>query len=110
MTGTKTQTLTDFLLARIGEDDNMARQAGHGCGYVHEHNAGWVEIELPDEHNCRPSYEARFIRNMSPQRVLAECDAKRQLIERVGNPNWAGFSILALPYADHPDYRDEWRP
>jgi len=73
--------LTDFLLARITEDELCARAAGHGCGYLHEHNADWVEVELPAEHNVRPSYEMRQIKRWSPDRVLAECDAKRRMVD-----------------------------
>ena len=57
-----------------------------------------------------------------PARVLAECEAKRRivadcrhiqeatswgLLER--HAEWT-VRVLALPHADHPDYRDEWRP
>lgn len=62
---------------------------------------------------------------------LAEVDAKRRLLavhtfERKPGAHdcpgeWAGYSddpdepcptlrLLALPYADHPSYREEWRP
>lgn len=63
-----------------------------------------------------------------PARVLAECEAKRRIVERFARlegraakfPNLVNggevavmrltVTDLALPYADHPDYRDEWRP
>lgn len=72
-----------------------------------------------------------------PARVLAEVEAKRYVIdqcaywneratrEAIDPPKWPqpGLELgllldamnpvlrgLALPYADHPDYRDEWRP
>jgi hypothetical protein len=54
-----------------------------------------------------------------PARILAEIEAKRALVdefERCG-PNTQGYSglrfavrVLATVYADHPDYREEWRP
>ncbi|MGZ4524215.1 MAG: DUF6221 family protein, partial [Mycobacteriaceae bacterium] len=59
-----------------------------------------------------------------PARVLAECEAKRRIVERyrVCEPNydegnrletrvldWT-MRLLALPYADHPDYDPAWRP
>jgi hypothetical protein len=114
-------TITEFLLARIAEDEQRAASAGHGCGYLlHEHNAGWVEVDLPAEHNVRPSYELRFIREHSPDRVLAECEAKRRIVADRPLPIghfWDGqraqhdnaLRFLASVYADHPDYRDEWR-
>ena len=85
-------TLTDFLLARIGEDEAAARDVHHRDCRI------FVQLTIAD---CSCDL---------PARVLAECEAKRLLIERVGNPDWAGFSILALPYAEHPDYRQEWKP
>lgn len=68
-----------------------------------------------------------------PARVLAEVDAKRRIIDewqrhdlRVRevlaadlspahaderrNAVWSVLRLLALPYADHPDHRQEWRP
>lgn len=63
-----------------------------------------------------------------PARVLAEVDAKRRILAEVypevakaeeliqeewhsgGNADGDLLRLLALPYADHPDYRQEWRP
>ncbi len=73
------------------------------------------------------------IARWDPARVLAECDAKRRRVERLRAlaalcpeddwPDEGGVaeavaadlarSLLcydALPYADHRDYREEWRP
>lgn len=120
---TATLTLTEFLEARIAEDEAVARSAGHGCGYLHEHNGGWVEVELPGKHNARPGYELRYIRNFNPARVLAECAAKRRIVETrpfkllsSGEERQADrlrdqtLRILASVYAHHADYRPEWRP
>jgi hypothetical protein len=89
--------LTDFLLARIAEDEAVALRARDNAGSfgVGGHMVAWT-----------------------PGRVLAECEAKRRIIERVSEVKWTGsyavrdvvLEILALPYADHPDYRPEWRP
>jgi hypothetical protein len=123
----KTLTLVEFLTAMLDDDEQTARAAGHGCGYLHEHNADWVEVALPSEHNARPSYELRFIKRNSPARVLAEVDAKRRIVEEHGANQYrvdpcdahdANFAtipcdtlrLLALPYADHEDYDEEWRP
>jgi hypothetical protein len=82
-------TLTEFLLARIADDAALAKLsiAGH--------------------------WRARL-------RVLAECAAKRAIVEYAqecdrmlgAEPVIADhfLRILAVPYADHPDYREEWRP
>ncbi|MGW3135928.1 DUF6221 family protein [Streptomyces sp. NPDC001139] len=76
------------------------------------------------------------IAEWDPARVLREIEAKRQLLDehqdvndgwcgtcvdgRWGYPTHGGSSpqrypcrtlrLLALPYADRPGYRDEWRP
>lgn len=91
-------TLTEFLLARVAEDEVRSRV-------------------------LRPGYP-------SPARMLAECEAKRQIVELATeqqkydeeraagwdapyDPAWSyggrTLAALALPYADHPDFRDEWR-
>jgi hypothetical protein len=96
--------LHDFLLARIAEDEAFGRE--------HEqYHLGYMGI-----------YE----------RWMAECDAKRRIVEahrweefddgdgsvpyytdcddcRQGPP-CRTLRLLALPYADHTDYREEWRP
>lgn len=96
-------TLTEFLLARIAEDE----------AYAHE-PSGWNEYDPGDPIN--------------PARILAECEAKRQIIARhiaagrvfraaPGEGNGAGMYVmikvcqmLTLPYADHPDFEEEWKP
>jgi hypothetical protein len=93
---------------------------------------------MAESEGCSEEGKA-FIRHMSPARVLAECEAKRRIIEEHApdkgyeldtchrcadweDPGWdhepppsvvypcLTLRALALPYASHPDYRDEWRP
>lgn len=57
---------------------------------------------------------------MTQRRVLADCEADRRIVTAASG--WASADadtqaamenikrLLALPYADHPDYREEWRP
>ena len=152
-------TLTEFLLARITEDEAKARVAmGDGDGRWASWNRSWDTAPvrdlavngarvavLPttiDEHVCRHD----------PARVLAECKAKRRIVAfheswpvlaetpveitadpadsftmratqqiawlttkeyrvRFGDepPTAPMLAALAAVYADHPDYRDEWR-
>jgi hypothetical protein len=88
--------LTEFLLARIAED----------------------------ERDFRESYDPD---PWGFDRVLAECEAKRQIVEdwqerhaltaQYRTEQAAGQELGALTamcriaaiYADHPDYRQEWR-
>jgi hypothetical protein len=104
-------TLTEFLLARIAEDEAAADQ---------KHDSFIDDLRLLETFGeCKCGY---------PARVLAECEAKRQIMElardaeeaseRLGSADEysraAAYKdavvLLALPYADHPDYRDEWKP
>jgi len=83
-------TLTEFLLARIAEDEEMAR------------------IDTMGDHiplDCWP-----------PDRVLAECEAKRRIVEGmqpyglIDDINSSEIlPLLALPYDQHPDYQEEWK-
>lgn len=57
---------------------------------------------------------AEHIANWDPARVLAEVAAKRRVIEWLHPVDRTGMAsillrTLALPYADCPGYRDEWR-
>lgn len=78
-------TLTEFLLARIAEDETAVR--------------GLTSGEDPD-----------FF--WGPDRIRAECEAKRRLLNHVAS-NWrleeSVAKILALPYADHKQFQEEWR-
>ena len=110
-------TLTDFLLARIAEDEAVARQAEADSAAA----------------GGDPSILGEYY---DPARVLAECEAKRRIVEMhhstpAPGVDRDGFDLggywcnecddgiswpcptlraLAAVYAGHPDYRDEWRP
>lgn len=89
-------TLTEFLLARIAEDEAACFQ-GCVCGYI---------LPSGDPH-C-------------DHRVLAECEAKRRIVaeadewlDRIDDRSTIRDRVLALlarPYADHPDCCEEWKP
>ena len=95
-------TLTEFLLARIAEDEQAAERGG-----THPDPATFAR----DNHGYLW---------VQPARVLAECEAKRRIVELVGGGSSIHrpgdcqdcdvMRLLALPYADHPDYREEWKP
>lgn len=88
-------TLTEFLLERIAEKERIAR-------LVTASSIGEQSI------------------------LLAECEAQRRIVEipetePMDDPRWKGYHLgwrhmhtqvllrLALPYADHPDFREQWR-
>ena len=122
-------TLAEFLLARITEDEAVARDF------------------VPEEIANPPIERQRWIRARNewvnlydPARVLAECEAKRRIVEEhrdveCSNVRCNGSGVhcqtcdeglkadyghvyapcptlrhLAAVYADHPDYRQEWKP
>ena len=115
-------TLADFLLARIAEDEEVARK-------VAAEQQRWSDADASDDlsrlwwndHGPRDCVAAE------PVRVLAECEAKRLIVqacttpmprygqlpedyERVPTDREDVLRILAAMYADHPDYREEWKP
>jgi Family of unknown function (DUF6221) len=90
-------SLTEFLLARIAEDEELSR-----WGRLHDDPAD-------------PESLTKMLR-WDDARLAAECEAKRRIVEgmRDGSiddmfaPEILG--ALTLPYADHPDYQQEWAP
>jgi hypothetical protein len=125
---TPSLTLTDFLLARLAEDEAVAKEAieeRRRVRYVEGHPANDPDyadhdlIAWPDS-----SVPALLV---GPERVLADVEAKRRIVEWVTGAQAAagdppGFCAgdapaltyplrhLAAVYGDHPDYREEWRP
>lgn len=130
-------TLTEFLLARIHDDECLARMA---FGDHNDNEPDWfepfsgvVDMKGEDVLITGDSGVSRHIVNWSPARVLAECEAKRRVIDtaeeasgldlqvdgefRVGQrdevaePYIGGVILRALAavYADHRDYDEGWR-
>jgi hypothetical protein len=120
--------LVVWLRAQLDEDERIARSAGL---------ASWQNVdmdgELRDDVNAgtvayTPRVETRaHIARHDPARVLREIDAKRDIVGDLAEViRWAerksldyqdGADVcertlkrLALPYADSPGYREEWRP
>jgi Family of unknown function (DUF6221) len=136
--------LTEFLLARIAEDESAARAAT-------DIDADEWSIDVmarsPDLHPLvtyvTDKYQTQLAQQQDPIRVLADCDAKRLIVamhraymptgDPVYSPDWSSgdwcvgccynnnaehvtehiddcpiLRALALPFATHPDFRDEW--
>lgn len=155
--GDHPQTLVEFLTPRLDEDGQTARIAAEGkpghwrvppdhphlveeypnpCEHGHDHCHVDSCVVYQEDAPALP-----HIARWDPARVLAEVEAKRQIIKhetsgRVvdqGAPEhtftksptqddeawmerWTQpivdtpvLRMLALPYADHSDYRPEWR-
>ena len=82
-------SITAFLLARFNEDEAWQRE------HAHFHEA--------------PEYVPPWWK-----RVDREIEAKRRIVAFARHlPSVYARSVMepmAMPYSDHPDYRDEWRP
>lgn len=125
-----TDDLVAFLRARLDEDERMAREA-----YDLKHRGEWVwrndsrttvldSDGIPIEPAPPRVERGPHIARWHPARVLHEVEAKRRIVEhsehaaelaKIGPSARDGawflvLRFLALPYAGHPDYRDEWRP
>jgi hypothetical protein len=125
-------TLVEFLLARIAEDEEVVHGvytegAWGSPGALTDHEG--VEVHALDSGApVAMVYErrdARQVARFNPARTLADCQAKRRITQAVIDGQWAQFpdydgrcvtamkdavAHLAAAYADHPDYRPEWRP
>lgn len=116
-------TLTAFLLARIAEDEAVARKAQRGYQHV---------FGIPHYFTANGDTSVA----MNPRVALVECEAKRRIVEMHAayqTPQVMSYGTitacaecgsvddspmewpcptlraLATVYADHPDYREEWR-
>ena len=115
------ESLTEFLLARIAEDEAAARDAYYdGQVWIPEEEAVVsADRDLEPVMFLDRKRDAAHAYRWSPARVLAECEAKRRIVEdrglldTFGVPSIFGERILralAPPYASHPDYDESWRP
>jgi len=123
-------TLTEFLLARITEDEQVARTASWFDRPPIEPTPDWTykgdgyEVEPGVTHDregiaaaVNPE-EGTHIARHDPARVLAECEAKRRIIAMHGElcfgngDRGAGDEVLehlAQVYADHPSFDPTWK-
>jgi len=109
-------TITEFLEARISEDEAVARRVADGPGEPGGRGIWSVAIGVSGN-------DAKFAHVASdPARVLAECAAKRAIIglhaefgrsrEDGAVDGWlalgAALKDLAAVYKDHADYQEDW--
>jgi hypothetical protein len=132
-------SLPEWLTVQLNEDERIARaatpgpweQSGigeYGWGVSFSRPGDGIEADDSDQGRA----DAEHIAEHDPARVLREIDAKRKtvalcvppLVDVTGpgdtersfvpgeGPPWGldVLKLLALPYADRPGYREEWRP
>lgn len=115
--------LVAFVTVRLDEDEQWAREAPPRGWYatdnhVEDQNGGSLarfEIKA----------DARHAAHFDPQRQLADIAAKRRILALCdlwfndadqpvtlggyGEAYWDVVRLLAVPYAEHPDYQQEWQ-
>jgi hypothetical protein len=111
--------ITEFLEARISEDVAAAREVETDFQFDPS-----SPLYSPLDVYSPGGYDTAPVISIDSTRVLAECAAKRAIIEVWEDPNgagvWegydAGYAIstdraartLAAIYKDHPDYQQGW--
>lgn len=124
-----TADLVAFLRARLDEDERAALNAPPGPWHYDRKRfavtcdgypvASWRHEGKLTDGSPLLDRTGEYMERFDPARVLAEVDAKRQMIDECAVTISQGLSVglaetmlamLALPYADHPAYREEWRP
>lgn len=102
--------LVEFLLARIEEDERIAWLVASESPTADTGFCVWATQFAFDPE--------RMIVAIDYQRVLAECAAKRRIIDafRAAKPSTPTAETLetvlwqlASAHADQPDYRNDWR-
>ncbi|MEU0393794.1 DUF6221 family protein [Streptomyces sp. NPDC006208] len=126
--------LVDFLRARLDDDEQAARRAGDSFRQIGETGV-IVATEGDRAEECASANWggiAEHIVRHDPARVLAEVDAKREILRLHDDSTTAlmvasgtvlaggvkirrrayedVLKLLALPYAGHEAYREDWRP
>jgi Family of unknown function (DUF6221) len=103
-------TLTEFLMARLDEQAAKARRIAEAT------QGGTLDVWLTFHDGPERRSEER-VDAYNPADVLADVDAKRRMVARIrhhaslmGEDEIHGdlLRLLALPYADHPDYDPRW--
>jgi hypothetical protein len=117
--------LTEFLMTRIAEDQAYCRVKISLEGEpstTRPKNADLAEFLQKLIDMCGGHPDAEVMAGMvragmwsptDPTRVLAATDAVRCVVEDQrdnASGDTAVLRMLAVPYAAHPDYREEWRP
>jgi hypothetical protein len=139
--------LAGWLLEQIAEDEQRAKAMAAEYPTPWDlADRGWMarvvadgphfhEVIRVEQHQVSDAADwlggvIQHVETWNPDRVLAECDAKRRIVELHtgehecsvyednGEINYCQYvlgdcstlRLLALPYAGRPGHRDDWRP
>lgn len=122
--------LIEFLRARLDEDQQAAEQA-----QAEASSWWWNEPESAPERHIARHKPARVLREVEAKRATLDVHHAARFggdghplnsdccaVCCWDNPNGTGYDraaddwpcttirLLALPYSDHSDYREDWRP
>lgn len=112
-------TITEFLTARLDEDEAVARAASPGPWSAEDEEVKAVDdITVCDAFalsSPQTRATAEHIARHDPARILAEVASKRAIVEEAGQfglregvMSFMALCHLATVYADHPDFQAEW--
>ncbi|MCX5202510.1 DUF6221 family protein [Streptomyces sp. NBC_00237] len=119
--------LVDFLRARldaIQRREEGQRSISGNLGFDWTQYGGDDDYVLigKDERVPVDEFYERYGESAADPQVLADVDAKRRIVDGIADADphgahitgmftaWDVLRLLALPFADHPDYQPEWRP
>ncbi|MGW8565670.1 DUF6221 family protein [Isoptericola sp. NPDC055881] len=119
-------TITEFLTARLDEDEAAVRDAELHLerGVITREISPW-ELIVDSHPDVLDRTGGRPLVTIHPDRVRAEVEAKRHIVAYWADPagQWDArqaeaaraqkdrtLRVLALPYAEHHDYDESWRP
>jgi Family of unknown function (DUF6221) len=125
-----TNDLVAFILARLDEDERIARAAGaYYPSWAYDRETFTVaNAESPiaarkaDGRSPINDVDGEHIARHDPARVLRDVEGKRRLVDTVtaerpvnSRPVDAALALTvlrltALAWSDHPGYRAEWAP
>lgn len=113
-------SLPDFLLARIADDEAVALRHKGTAFFTYDRKphankmGGSIGYWLDDWQGQAFIDVTQHIARHDPARVLRECASKRAIVEYATNQHVDMVEclpillLLAAPYSDHPDLKEEW--
>jgi hypothetical protein len=126
-------SITEFLAARLDEEEAVARAALEEGGAYDDTEIPWAGRAGDDSHSREHNYGASWV-ELRVARILADIAAKRALIadlatfDRVATEKASSdpatsltargiergimhaLRTLVQPFTDHPDFDESWKP
>jgi hypothetical protein len=94
-----TQDLVRFLLRRVDEDEAQLKR-------LSRRGAAETGVQAVVRLQAEAATKRKLIGCLQQLFVLRDQPAEKAVRDQAGQM----LRTLAAPYADHPDYRREWRP